>query len=131
MTITTKKQQRVNRQDREIVISGWRPHTLNQLMRVHWSKRRKAKASDAMVIAAELHRAGMPKAECPRELEVVWVVGPHPDQAPDPDNIWKSLLDALVSCGALVDDCRHFCRLRYLRFERSDAKGIKIRLKDV
>jgi hypothetical protein len=48
-----------------------------------------------------------------------------------PDSYWKSLLDALVHAGLLVDDNRQHVQLGEVEFERGTARATTITLEDL
>jgi hypothetical protein len=49
----------------------------------------------------------------------------------DPDGIWKSLCDALVAAGLLVDDSARWCELGSFTQTRGAAKATRIVLTDL
>jgi hypothetical protein len=48
-----------------------------------------------------------------------------------PDSYFKSLLDALVSAGLLVDDSAKFCELAPTTYERATRRASVITLTDI
>jgi hypothetical protein len=89
-------------------ITGWHPTRLNVLLASHWAKAARLKAADALVVRAACLGADVSRADARRRisLEIGLAKG---QRGGDPDCYWKSLLDALVNCGALVDDSREWC----------------------
>jgi hypothetical protein len=55
------------------------------------------------------------------------LLGPR-QRGADPDAYWKSLLDALVHAGLLVDDSPKWCELGPVRFERECRRKPAIQL---
>jgi hypothetical protein len=127
-----------------VVLDGFAPSSVNQLLRVHWSKRKRIKRAAADAVASALERARVPRVAPPRAQvrearslgiarEAIPVPGPSRPacrrrlrvrftpalgrdkgtgrylagagtKTPDPDNLNKTLRDALVDGGWLVDD---------------------------
>lgn len=116
----------------EIEIPGWHPVTNNKLLGTHPKARGKLKAADSWTVAACLMAARVPKAEAKRRVELTIILRPG-QRGADVDAYWKSLLDALVNAGALVDDNRHWCEYRTPAYERGTARewGTRIVLEDV
>lgn len=82
---------------------GWTPPSLNTLMRWHPMKRhREGEKVDQMAGIACL-AAGVARAAGRRRVHLTLTV-PKGRPRLDRDNAVKMLLDALVTCGALVDD---------------------------
>lgn len=115
-------------QDLQIVafIPNWRPCTLNSLLAVsHWTRSAMKEADAWQVLAAF---TGKPKSTGKRRVDVQIALAGRWKEA-DPDAYWKSLLDALVKCGQLVDDRREFCELGEVTYVRDCAeRGTKITL---
>ncbi|MEW4569331.1 hypothetical protein AB1L88_15810 [Tautonia sp. JC769] len=72
-----------------------------------------------------------------RRLEVTVILGPRRDpdgtfrkggQPPDPDNLLKSLLDALVEGGFLVDDSADWAEWECPRVVPDDGQGYRTRI---
>src|SRR4051812_3998506 len=89
-----------------VVIRHWRPHTDNQLARRRRGKIR-MKKEDRKAVAAWAF-AVVPRAEGKRRVRLT-VVQRDARHRPDPTNLWKSLLDALVHCKLLIDDSAEWC----------------------
>ena len=109
-------------------IPGWRPALLNELLGRHPMSVARRKAHDRRILGRALVAYGVPRATGPRgvHLEITGRFGVFPD----PDSPWKSLLDALVRCGALVDDSAEFCHWTPATFRRG-APGTVIELRDL
>ncbi len=89
-----------------IEIPNWVPTNLNKLLRMHWSKRSDRLRADAEMVAMYALKCHAAHAVGRRKVEVECS---FPHHLPDPDNLTKSLLDALVKCGMLVDDSPYWC----------------------
>lgn len=108
----------------EIVIPGWNPTLDNVLMR-HRMGAHSRKKRDAATLGKAAHFASVPRVGVPlfeKRQRQVLNLGPMEDdpkpikrrvwlkvsnnwvRKPDPTAYWKSLLDALVVNGLLVDD---------------------------
>lgn len=111
-----------------VEIPGWRPASLNRLLKGHWGKAARRKARDRKVVAMALLAHGVRPATTPRRVGLV--LRETHGAWPDPDNVWKSLLDALVRNGALVDDSAKWCELTQPVFERG-ARSTVIVLEDL
>ena len=91
-----------------LTIDGWRPVSLNRLLRAHWARRRALKRLDRDLVALHALALGVPRAAGRRRVTVRVEARGTP---PDPDAALKSLLDALVACGQLIDDSGEWCEL--------------------
>jgi hypothetical protein len=104
-----------------LFIPRWRPATINQLLNLtHWARYR-LKGSDQRIVAGYAVKAKTPMADGKRRVSLTVVMGPR-RRACDPDSLWKSLLDACVACGLLVDDSREWVELGPIE-QRRAAKG--------
>lgn len=112
-----------------IKIDGWQPTPLNQLLNGHWAVAAKKKRADRDSVAIGCIQAGLPPATGKRRVSLQIVLGPR-QRSCDPDAYWKSLLDALVWCKALVDDRRQCVELEPVRFGRGPVMGCVITLTD-
>jgi hypothetical protein len=114
-----------------IVLDGWVPTSLNELMG-NRQKASRLKRKDAATIlwgcvVAGVTPVGLTHAE--RRFRREFGVGPLPTdprprrrrvaleirlgkgaRTPDPDNLWKSTLDGLKRAGAIFEDSRGWCR---------------------
>ncbi len=112
-----------------LTILGWHPTRLNRLLG-HWGTRSKRKRFDRDIIAVEAMRQGIPKATGKRRVGLRITLAPHCRGA-DPDAYWKSLLDALVMCGLLIDDNRQWVDLGPVTFDRNCIEGTTITLEEI
>lgn len=114
----------------EVEIPGFIPPSVNRLLTTHWSKasRIKKKAANQVVFACMC--AGVPMAKGKRRVGFTATVT-NLSHAPDPDNLYKCLLDALKRAGAIVDDHSSYCELGQARVEKGKVRGTKIYLEDV
>jgi Holliday junction resolvase RusA-like endonuclease len=120
----------MNGQRYEIVVPNWSPTPLNKLLGCHWGTRSRLKRADADLVAVYAMRAGVPRATGRRRVTLRLTLGPR-QRAPDPDSLWKSLLDALVRAGLLVDDDRFGVELGEVTFERGPEPATVIVLEDL
>lgn len=115
-----------------VVISGWRPALLNELMGSRWrahklKKRDRRWVEDYFVL---FHR--VPRAVGRRRVHLGIRGRYRGGRFPDPDSPWKSLLDALVHSGMLRDDSAEWCELRPPRFAtRADGFETTVILEDL
>lgn len=112
-----------------LVIYGWHPSKLNQLMG-HWAQAARLKKADREKIAVVAATQGIAKADGKRKVHLRIVLGKG-QRAGDVDCYWKSTLDALVAAGLLVDDSRKWCEIAPAEFERSAVKATVITLTDI
>jgi Holliday junction resolvase RusA-like endonuclease len=110
-------------------IPTWHPTPLNKLMKGHWSNGHQLKKVDRAMVAA--YASGIPKAKGRRRVSLHIILNKG-QRAPDPDAFFKSLCDALVHAGALVDDNCQYVELAPVTFSRDpQAWGSVIRLEDL
>lgn len=116
-----------------LTITGWHPARLNQLLSGHWSKRARLKRQDrdAVFVATNLGLLeGLHFARGKRRVSLEITLAPR-QRAGDPDSYWKSLLDALVHAGLLVNDNRQGVELGPVTFKRGKQKSTTITLEDL
>lgn len=113
-----------------VVLVNWHPARLNQLLYAHWAKCHRLKRTDATVIALGVLGAGVPRADTARRVSLEITLAPR-QRAADPDAYWKSLLDGLVACGALVNDSHVWCELGGVKFLRGQRAKTVIRLENL
>lgn len=112
-----------------LMVPGWMPVPLNQLLGSK-HKRSRLKGQDRDVLGRAFLLYGKPLAGLKRRVSL-HVVLPKGRRAPDPDALWKSCLDALVYCGALVNDSSRWCTPERPTFSRGEALCSFITLEDV
>lgn len=113
-----------------VFIPDWHPTPLNKLLGNRWKAHALKKADRAMVGA---YCTKVPKATAKRWLLTHIILAPG-KRACDPDAYFKSLLDALVSNGLLVDDNRQGVECSPPTFERATKTqqwGTRITLIDI
>ena len=101
---------------------------LNQLLG-DWRSAARLKKRDRAIVALACHEAGVLPAEGRRHVSLCVTLGPR-QRAADPDAYFKSLLDALTSCGALRDDSRQWVELGAVTFERGPAASMTVTIED-
>jgi hypothetical protein len=92
-------------------IPEWRPTLVNELRATpyrHWSAPYKKLKRDKKVIEEAFVRSGQPKAWGPRRVSLLFVM-PKKARMFDRDAPRKSINDALVACGALINDSPAYC----------------------
>lgn len=112
-----------------VAIPGWHPTKLNDMLGGHWAKGHRLKGFDAQIVGLCVRGAGVPRAGCRREVTLEIVLGPRM-RGGDPDCYWKSLLDALVLCGALKGDSKEHVVCHPVRYSRARRKATVITLWD-
>ena len=110
-------------------IPDWHPTPLNELMGHPMTTHRK-KTLDQSVVATYCRLCGVRPATCKRRVRLVLVFAKG-QRCPDPDAFWKSLADALVQCGALVNDSRDWVEYLPVEYCRGDRKSSTIVLEDM
>lgn len=113
-------------------IPGWFPARLNELVG-HRMKAARLKKKDRGNVATAYHVYNIRPATGPRRVDLHCVMAPGV-RAWDGDSLWKSCLDALVSCGALFDDSPRLCRpgrVTYSRALHDAPPGTLILLEDL
>jgi Holliday junction resolvase RusA-like endonuclease len=113
-----------------LMIPGWMPVPLNKMLGHHWGTATKHKRADRLVVKAAVLAYHVPRAEVRRRVTVL-VVLPKGKRAPDPDALYKSLLDAMVEAGALVNDSYRWVVADPVEFARGDKLTTFVTLEDV
>lgn len=113
-------------------LPSWTPWSLNKLLG-HWAERMRRKKRDKEIIQNAVVLHGTPQATRKRKVEVLVVLAKGRKRR-DGDNLHKSLLDALVHAGALVNDSNDWCvaeRPTYARVVADAVPGTMIVLTDL
>ena len=101
-----------------VFITDWHPTSVNVLLGAAYAGRgarfaaAARKREDAKLLAIYCRVFEVPRATGPRRVSLTLGLGPRM-RSPDPDNLWKSLLDGLVKCGVLVNDSPRWCEPRW------------------
>ncbi len=111
-----------------IVIPLWRPASSNEFRTV--GRKIKIKRSDRDMVCGYALLHGTPRAGGRRRVSLEITLGPR-DRECDPDNLWKSLLDALKHAKMLIDDRRAYCECGDVSFGRGEQLSTKIILEDI
>jgi Holliday junction resolvase RusA-like endonuclease len=112
-----------------ITIPGWHPATVNELMKSVKARIRLKKRDRGMVAIAALAQQ-IPAAHGRRRVHLAITMGPG-QRGADPDAYWKSLLDAMVMCGLLIDDRKEYVVLDPVEFVRGKEPETTIELYDL
>lgn len=111
-----------------LTLPSYTPTSTNALMRSVRARIR-LKKSDREIICHYAREQGLPLAMCKRRVSVAITLGKGQRQM-DPDNVLKSLLDALVCAGLLVDDGPRWVQLGEVTWHRGERKTV-ITLEDI
>lgn len=113
-----------------IEIDNWHPTSVNKLIGRNRFTASRLKQADTQMIGVYAYRAKIPKAKMQRHVSMeIHVAGGG--RSPDPDNMYKSVLDALVKTGYLVDDGPLWVALSMPDIIRSKVKKTIITLTDM
>lgn len=88
------------------------------------------KRADRELVAEWAANAGIPAATGKRRVRLTIVLAPR-QRAGDPDAYQKSLGDALVQCGLLVNDSRQWVEWVPPQFARGELARMFVELEDV
>ncbi len=91
-----------------VTVPNWLPCRTNELMSATPKKRHRLRRADDAMVATYCRMAEVPKATGPRIISLEITLAPK--QRADRDCFWKSVLDSLVNCQALLDDRSDYCR---------------------
>jgi hypothetical protein len=114
-----------------LIIPRWQPARINQFAGHHWSKMHRLKRVDKNLLCGYVAWARIPVATGPREVSLTITLSPSQRREPDPDGVWKALLDGLVHAKMLIDDSRKWCKQGDVTFERGEQKATTITLRDL
>ncbi len=114
-----------------LIIPGWRPALLNELVGWHWTRVHRRKKADRDAIRAAALEQGVPRATGKRRVSL-WVYLGFRQRTFDKDAPWKSLLDGLVQAQLLVDDNSRYVLQGTVEFHRDrDEPRCEIVLEDL
>lgn len=105
----------------QLVLPQFTPTPLNRLMRGRRRDRIRLARGDRDLVAHYAREQEIPRAETPRRVSLV-VTMPEGTRRPDPDSLWKSLLDALVEAGLLVNDSARWVELGTIKWDRGERQ---------
>lgn len=103
------------------------PPTLNQLMRGKLQSRMRLSKTWRSVVAALWDGT---KATSKRRVWITIILGPR-QRGADPDAYFKATGDALVACGALVDDSKEWVEWLPVQYGRGKSPRTIIELDDL
>lgn len=113
-----------------LVIPNWHPASVNQLLKVHWRRRKSLKDVDVQMVGVYARQERVPRAAGKRKIRVIITLG-RGQRACDPDNYMKCLLDALKRSGLIKDDNRQWLECEPMEFNRANEKATTIILEDM
>lgn len=113
-----------------ITIPNWHPASANRWSGSHWAVRSRVKRADREMVAHYARSSQAPTATGKRRVRLKIVLGPR-QRGCDPDNYWKSLLDALKHAGMIVDDSRNWVETPPVEFTRGTQRATIIELTDI
>lgn len=111
-----------------IEIPNYIPAALNQYVGKHWAVMAKLKKHDKFIIGVYCRK--LEKASKKRRVDCHYVLAKGM-KARDPDSYWKSVFDALVHAGMLVDDSPKWVELGNVEYSRGIVKKTIIALTDI
>jgi hypothetical protein len=113
-----------------VEIEKWHPTSVNKLLGRHHMSRHKIKQGDMQMIGVYFYNAKVPKATGRRHVAMdIYKSGGG--RAPDPDNLFKSVLDALVKLGYLLDDSSKYLTSSWPEIYRAKQKKTVITITDL
>lgn len=112
-----------------LFIPDWRPARLNTILG-HWAKAGRIKKKDREIVGVYFHLEEIPKATGKRRVSLEIVLKGRQKQT-DPDAYWKSLLDSLTACGAIVDDSEAYVELAGTTYRNGEPCGTTIIMADL
>lgn len=113
-----------------IVIPDYRPPTVNQFYGRHWRIRHRLGKEAKQVVAHYARLAGVPPATGRRRVALEVTLAGRQRES-DPDSYQKLLLDALVACGALVDDSAAWVEWGGVAHSRGGRRSTTVVLEDL
>ena len=112
-----------------LVIPNWIPVRLNELMKNRW-RCAELKRQDTAFVILYSRIQGIPRATGKRRVTLEITFGKHA-KAGDPDAYNKSLLDALVNAGLLVNDTYNSVEVMPARYFHAKETSTTIILEDL
>ena len=114
-----------------IEIPNWTPAKINELLG-HRQKATRLKKRDREIVWGYTRQVKIPPQERKRRISLAIILPTsRPGPFPDPDAFFKSLNDALVYAGALVNDSPKWVELAPVQYERAAQWGTRIVLEDI
>jgi hypothetical protein len=113
-----------------VPVPGWHPATMTELIQRGVRARVRAKKRDRKVIADYLVLAARVPAAAGRRRVTLELVYPPGRTRRDEDGCWKSLLDALVWNGLLVDDGPAWVECLPVAYSEGPGRAAVITLED-
>lgn len=113
-----------------LAVEGWTPPSVNRLWKQHWSVGHRLKKDAAARVFCAAVTGSVGAAYGKRRVGVTVTVAGRGGM-PDPDNVLKVLLDALVANGLLVDDSARWCEIGEVAVVRGAAKRTDVVLQDI
>jgi Holliday junction resolvase RusA-like endonuclease len=104
---------------------------LNVLLKANRYRARRLKLKDETAVSVCARSADITRAEVPRRVSLHITLGKRQRRPPDRDAWWKSLLDALVACGLLVDDSPRWCDTGTVTYDRASLPSMRVTLEDL
>jgi len=101
----------------QIHIKNWRPAALNEYVGKHWAIGHKLKKRDREMVWAHMPHVFKPTGK--RQVDLHISLAPKQKKV-DPDGYWKSVNDALVYCGLLIDDTDQYVKLGEVTYSRGE-----------
>lgn len=113
-----------------LTIADWTPCRVNELLHGHWAKAHRLKRIDKNMVCGYAFHNRIPRATGPREVSLR-VTLPSEARGKDEDAFWKSVLDACVHAGLLIDDRSEYCRVGPVEIVNGERRETRITLTDL
>src|SRR5512135_2122699 len=112
-----------------VIIPGWHPTLTNSLFGHPMAAYRRKKKDTHQIWLAQLHYR-IPPAKGKRSVKLTIVLGKG-QRAGDPDNYWKSFLDAATKARWILDDRRQCVETPPVQFERAELRATVVEIEDI
>jgi Holliday junction resolvase RusA-like endonuclease len=109
-------------------LEGFTPTSLNKLVG-HWARRARLKRGDRQRVQAAAIDQQVPWAAGKRRVSLIVTLGKGQKRM-DPDNVFKSILDALTAASLIVDDSGQWVELGPVEWKRGERQTVIV-LEDV